>query len=277
MYKKSKIMKRLLSVIAILLCLTVVSAYGQNDKQTNDSTTAAAQSDSAKAPDQAKGPALVSGTIAQPVADSGSSVLLYVALGVSALSLIAAALLFFLLKKQKDALKALEIRCQSKLDSLKEGAITESEVRKIAEAAAKDYSEEVQTQISVRMQAMMMANEAAKASQEKIEQQAPVFKPMTLYASFSPSYCGFRGDEVSPDKTYSVTFRITTTDEKHAEYQLLENVSSSLVDSSQLEALDYSGNAQSYSYIRLVSPGELEYVDGSDYWQIKRKAVISFE
>ena len=121
---------------------------------------------------------------------------------------------------------------------MKEGAITESEVRKIAETAAKVYSEEVQTQISVRMQAMMMANEAAKASQEKTVQQAPAFEPKTLYASFSPSYCGFRGDELSQDKTSYATFRINTTDEKHAEYQLLENVSSSLMDSSQLEALD---------------------------------------
>lgn len=268
-------MKKILSVFVVLLYMSVMSAYSQDHENAKDTTPVTVQSDTSKA--QSNSSVADAVMTVTPKTVSESDILLYIALGVSALSLILAVLLFLLSqKKQKDALSDIDYRYNSKLSALKEDALTESMVKLIAETVAKDYADEVQSQISVRIQAMMMAKEAAVTSPARAE-QVPVFEPRTLYASFSPSYCGFRGDEISQDKTSYATFRITTTDEKRAVYQLIENVSSSLIDSSQLEALDYSGSAQSYSYIRLGEPGELEYVEGSDYWQIKRKAVISFE
>ncbi len=278
-------MKKLLSVIAILLCMSAVSAYSQNDKSgkqdaVENSSITVQQSDSSNLNKLESKPVATAVSSAVAINDedvnSGNNTLLYVALGLSALCLIAVVLLLLMLKKQRDVLDALDARYYSKLVALEEDALTESRVKKIAETVAKDYAEDVQTQVFARMQAVMMANESAKLQQTKTD-QVSIFVPKTLYASFSPSYCGFRGDELSEDQTSYATFCINTVDKKHASYQLLENVSSSLIDSSQLEALDYSGNAQSYSCIRLVEPGELEYVDGSDYWQIKRKAVISFE
>lgn len=198
-----------------------------------------------------------------------------IGLVLSFLSLIIGVLCLILVLKQKGAAKVLEGRMDTKIAALKEGIIDKDEVKRISGNTAQELIDELQVQINSKF----TASETPAQRQDTIAQKVAekVFEPKTMYASFSPSYLGFRGDEVSLEQTPQATFRIRTINETKATYQLLENVSSSLVDSSQLEACEYTGNPQSYTYIRLIEEGVLEYVTGSDYWRIEKKAIISFE
>lgn len=198
-----------------------------------------------------------------------------IGLVLSSLSLILGVLCLVMIMKQKRAAKVLEDRMETKIAAFNEGAMDVDKVKIIARTIAEKLNDDLQMQINTRITAMELSAQRQPAPVQKEVEK--VFEPIVMYASFSPSYLGFRGDELSSEQTSQVTFRIRTINEARAAYQLLENVSSSLIDSSQLDACEYTGNPQSYTYIRLVEEGILEYVNGSDYWRIEKKAIISFE
>ncbi len=277
-------MKRVLIMILSSLSLAVMTSLSLQaaGTETKEQDTVKVEQTSAK-PDTLKQDAEKTSTEKAPAkaqahpASKTDTVALIALIGLvlSSLSLILGGICLVMVMKQKGAAKVLEDRMDTKIAALKEDAIDEDKVKTIARAIAEKLTDEQQMQINTRFAAMEMAAQKQSVSAPKVVEK--VFQPKTMYASFSPSYLGFRGDEVSSEQTSQSTFCIRTISETKATYQLLENVSSSLIDSSQLDACDYTGNPQSYTYIRRIQEGVLEYVNGSDYWRIEKKAIISFE
>ena len=277
-------MKRVVIMILSSLSLAVMTSLSlqaaeieTNTENTTRVEQASAQTESEQqASEKTSTKKAPSKTPAVPTSKTDTVALVAViGLVLSFLSLIIGVLCLILVLKQKGAAKVLEGRMDTKIAALKEGIIDKDEVKRISGNTAQELIDELQVQINSKF----TASETPAQRQDTIAQKVAekVFEPKTMYASFSPSYLGFRGDEVSLEQTPQATFRIRTINETKATYQLLENVSSSLVDSSQLEACEYTGNPQSYTYIRLIEEGVLEYVTGSDYWRIEKKAIISFE
>lgn len=262
--------------LAVMTFMSLQATESQSDsikvEQAQQDTTEAEQpAKLPKAEKPAKEP-----TVNKPSSKTDTLALISViGLVLSSLSIIIGSLCFVLIRKQKVAIEDLKGRMDKEITELNKGAMNEEKVEAISKTIAEKLNDDLQMRLENKLTAMEMANQA-----RQIQAETPIVKayePKIFYASFSPSYLGFRGDELFVDQTTQVTFRIKTINETSATYQLLENVSSSLIDSSQLDACEYTGNPQSYTFIRLIEEGVLEYVTGSDYWRIEKKAIISFE